>query len=116
MISDDFKEILVKYPEEKKKPPKNNLFATEKRKDFENNLDDFLEKNVDMNDYKRKLTFKAPFGQWRTFPWLGIRNIHVAENFKKGLYIWIGFDHETENLYISLNQGLTDSAGNNVLI
>jgi len=115
VIADDFKEILDKYPEEKENSPKNNLFAIDKRKEFEKNLDDFLEKVVDVGDYKRKLTFKTPFGQWRTFPWLGIRNINVAKNFKKGLYIWIGFYHETKKLYISINQGLTDSVGKKIL-
>ncbi|TMS41078.1 MAG: DUF3578 domain-containing protein [Methanobacterium sp.] len=100
MLSDDFKEILDKYPIEKKKDIKDNPFAFKMRNDFLDDFKNFLAPMLDLNKYKIKISHGQ--GTWVEKPWAGITKFN---SFQKGLNMGFTFFPEEKLASLHIVQG-----------
>ena len=104
MLSENLKEILNRFPEEKEKPIKDNEFAKKIRGPFTNDLNQII---LDIVGEEFLWEGKMSPGStgWRDEPWAGIKNYRVAKNFKTGLYLIYIINIENSKVYFSLDQG-----------
>lgn len=104
MIIKDFKEILERFPEESKKPIKNNELAYKMRNDFTQDFEDFVF-GLASNSDKYSVKISPGMGRWTNRPWAGIKNSDATNTFQEGLYLIYIFNLDKNGFYLSLDQG-----------
>ncbi len=85
---------------------------------FRNELPDLLKKIVaaDTNFNQDKFLYKGSIGQgnWAYVPWLAILNKNITTTTQEGVYIVYLFSEDMERLYLTLNQGVTNTANTKI--
>lgn len=101
-----FKKIMEEYESE--------LNAARKDKDFKRPLGNIVRKDIahligaqlPENIYKVKGSVGA--GSWADVPWVGVFDKRVTTSAQRGVYIVYLLNKATKELFLTLNQGVTD--------
>lgn len=59
----------------------------------------------DLTDTKLKINGSAGQGRWATIPWIVLRDPAISVSTEQGFYLAYLFSADTEEIYLSLNQG-----------
>ena len=109
-MSNDLQKLLKKFMEEYE----SELNAARKDKDFKRPLGNIVRKDIAClmgaqlpeNIYKVKGSVGA--GSWADVPWIGIFDKRVTTSAQRGVYIVYLLNKTTKELFLTLNQGVTD--------
>lgn len=98
----EFKEILLRYPQEKTLTLKDNHIAKKIRK-----LASFIQQAASISDLQYKLKGSPGNGNWAEIPWVALFDETITKTAEKGFYIVYLFQADMQGFYLSLNQGWT---------
>lgn len=109
-MSNDLQKLLKKFMEEYE----SELNAARKDKDFKRPLGNIVRKDIahligvqlPENIYKVKGSVGA--GSWADVPWIGVFDKRVTTSAQRGVYIVYLLNKTTKELFLTLNQGVTD--------
>ena len=109
-MSNDLQKLLKKFMEEYE----SELNAARKDKDFKRPLGNIVRKDIACligaqlpeNIYKVKGSVGA--GSWADVPWIGVFDKRVTMSAQRGVYIVYLLNKTTKELFLTLNQGVTD--------
>lgn len=109
-MSNDLQKLLKKFMEEYE----SELNAARKDKDFKRPLGNIVRKDIahligvqlPENIYKVKGSVGA--GSWADVPWIGVFDKRVTMSAQRGVYIVYLLNKTTKELFLTLNQGVTD--------
>ena len=109
-MSNDLQKLLKKFMEEYE----SELNAARKDKDFKRPLGNIVRKDIahligtqlSENIYKVKGSVGA--GSWADVPWIGVFDKRVTTSAQRGVYIVYLLNKTTKELFLTLNQGVTD--------
>lgn len=109
-MSNDLQKLLKKFMEEYE----SELNAARKDKDFKRPLGNIVRKDIanligvqlPENIYKVKGSVGA--GSWADVPWIGVFDKRVTTSAQRGAYIVYLLNKTTKELFLTLNQGVTD--------
>lgn len=109
-MSNDLQKLLKKFMEEYE----SELNAARKDKDFKRPLGNIVRKDIahligaqlQENIYKVKGSVGA--GSWADVPWVGVFDKRVTTSAQRGVYIVYLLNKTTKELFLTLNQGVTD--------
>lgn len=109
-MSNDLQKLLKKFMEEYE----SELNAARKDKDFKRPLGNIVRKDIahlieaqlPENIYKVKGSVGA--GSWADVPWVGVFDKRVTTSAQRGVYIVYLLNKTTKELFLTLNQGVTD--------
>ena len=109
-MSNDLQKLLKKFMEEYE----SELNAARKDKDFKRPLGNIVRKDIAYligaqlteNIYKVKGSVGA--GSWADVPWVGVFDKRVTTSAQRGVYIVYLLNKSTKELFLTLNQGVTD--------
>lgn len=109
-MSNDLHKLLKKFMEEYE----SELNAARKDKDFKRPLGNIVRKDIAYligaqlpeNIYKVKGSVGAR--SWADVPWVGVFDKRVTTSAQRGVYIVYLFNKTTKELFLTLNQGVTD--------
>ena len=111
-MSNDLQKLLKKFMEEYE----SELNEARKDKDFKRPLGNIVRKDIACligaqlpeNIYKVKGSVGA--GSWADVPWIGVFDKRVTMSAQRGVYIVYLLNKTTKELFLTLNQGVTDVA------
>lgn len=103
-LINDIKEIAIEFPNQSKKPLKNNFLANKMRNEFSDDLRAVIWEIVE-NDVKYTASFLPGTGNWAKTPWAGVLNDKVAKGYEKGLGMFFRFNFDLNTIELYLNQG-----------
>lgn len=109
-MSNDLQKLFKKFMEEYE----SELNAARKDKDFKRPLGNIVRKDIahligaqlPENIYKVKGSVGA--GSWADVPWIGVFDKRVTTSAQRGVYIVYLLNKTTKELFLTLNQGVTD--------
>ena len=109
-MSNDLQKLLKKFMEEYE----SELNAARKDKDFKRPLGNIVRKDIahlieaqlPENIYKVKGSVGA--GSWADVPWVGVFDKRITTSAQRGVYIVYLLNKTTKELFLTLNQGVTD--------
>ena len=109
-MSNDLQKLLKKFMEEYE----SELNAARKDKDFKRPLGNIVRKDIahligaqlPENIYKVKGSVGS--GSWADVPWIGVFDKRVTTSAQRGVYIVYLLNKTTKELFLTLNQGVTD--------
>ena len=109
-MSNDLQKLLKKFMEEYE----SELNEARKDKDFKRPLGNIVRKDIahligaqlQENIYKVKGSVGA--GSWADVPWIGVFDKRVTTSAQRGVYIVYLLNKTTKELFLTLNQGVTD--------
>ena len=109
-MSNDLHKLLKKFMEEYE----SELNEARKDKDFKRPLGNIVRKDIACligaqlpeNIYKVKGSVGA--GSWADVPWIGVFDKRVTTSAQRGVYIVYLLNKTTKELFLTLNQGVTD--------
>ena len=109
-MSNDLQKLLKKFMEEYE----SELNAARKDKDFKRPFGNIVRKDIahliggqlPENIYKVKGSVGA--GSWADVPWIGVFDKRVTTSAQRGVYIVYLLNKTTKELFLTLNQGVTD--------
>ena len=109
-MSNDLQKLFKKFMEEYE----SELNAARKDKDFKRPLGNIVRKDIvhligaqlPENIYKVKGSVGA--GSWADVPWVGVFDKRVTTSAQRGVYIVYLLNKATKELFLTLNQGVTD--------
>ena len=109
-MSNDLQKLLKKFMEEYEL----ELNEARKDKDFKRPLGNIVRKDIahligaqlQENIYKVKGSVGA--GSWADVPWVGVFDKRVTTSAQRGVYIVYLLNKTTKELFLTLNQGVTD--------
>lgn len=109
-MSNDLQKLLKKFMEEYE----SELNEARKDKDFKRPLGNIVRKDIahligaqlQENIYKVKGSVGA--GSWADVPWIGVFDKRITTSAQRGVYIVYLLNKTTKELFLTLNQGVTD--------
>lgn len=109
-MSNDLQKLLKKFMEEYE----SELNEARKDKDFKRPLGNIVRKDIahligvqlPENIYKVKGSVGA--GSWADVPWIGVFDKRITTSAQRGVYIVYLLNKTTKELFLTLNQGVTD--------
>lgn len=101
----NFKELFERYPTEIKKPYGKNEYANKIRREYTNDLFEYIS-NLIPNSEDYRVKYAIGMGGWSYHPYIIIRNIHGASSGSRGLWISIELYYNENKISLKLAQGL----------
>ncbi|MBR4026537.1 MAG: DUF3578 domain-containing protein, partial [Lachnospiraceae bacterium] len=91
------------------------------KNDYQNDFRDIIYKDIP-NTIRDICSIETPYkvvgsygkGRWTDVPWIAIFDERITTSARKGVYIVYLFNKDTQELFLTLNQGVTELAQNGI--
>lgn len=105
MLHEDLRRLAREYVFERAKPFAGSDFGNFVRHDLAMSA----KKQVMFLPYNLRIKASVGSGNWASVPWLGFFDPLITESATKGFYVVYLINPQTEDIYLSMNQGTTSA-------